>query len=93
MLDLALLFANISGLECRKKIAEGYRSAGGKINYEALDTYFVLTIIDCIIIHYDKWREEAWFGERLKRWCKESFEPFIRGERLYADDFYLIHVK
>lgn len=93
MLDIALLFGNISGLACRQKIAEGYRDAGGKIDYKALDACFVLTIIDCIIIHYEKWRKEDWFEARMARWCKESFEPFIRGERLFADDFYLIHVK
>lgn len=92
MLDLALLFGNIS-LVRRQKIAEGYKAAGGKIDYKVLDAYFVLTIVDCILIHYEKWRNEDWFAERLVRWCKESFEPFIKGERLFADDFYLIHVK
>lgn len=92
MLDLALLFGNIS-LARRQKIAEGYRAAGGRIDYKVLDAYFVLTIVDCIVIHYEKWRKEDWFEGRLVRWCKESFEPFINGERLFADDFYLIHVK
>ncbi len=92
MLDLALLFGNIN-LARRQKMAEGYRATGGKIDYKALDAYFVLTIIDCIVIHYEKWKNEDWFEGRLVRWCQESFEPFLNEERLFADDFYLIHVK
>lgn len=93
MLDLAVLFGNISGLARRQKIAEGYRDAGGIINYEALDACYVLTILDCVVMHYEKWSKQDWFEERMNRWCKENFEPFERGERVFADDFYLIHVK
>lgn len=92
MFDLAVLFGNINGLVCRQKIAEGYRDAGGVINYGALDTCYILTLLDCLAIHYEQWSKEDWFELRMNRWYKENLEPFVRGERLFADDFYLIHV-
>ena len=92
MYDLAVLFGNMSGLSCRQKIAEGYRNAGGTINYEVLDACFVLTLMDCIGIHYEQWSKQDWFEPRMMRWHKENLEPFVAGERLYADDFYLLHV-
>ncbi len=91
MFDLANLFATINGLSYRQKIAEGYRAAGGIIHYEALDACFVLSILGSIAIHFEQWSRQNWFENRLKRWCRESFEPFCTGERLFADDFYLIH--
>lgn len=93
MLDLANLFGNINGLTRRQKIAEGYRDTGGIIHYKALDACFIMTILDCIIIHFEQWSKEDWFEPRLKRWCQESFEPFVRGERIFADNFYLIYAK
>lgn len=91
MFDLANLFATINGLVCRQKIAEGYIDAGGFIHYGALDACFVLSILGSIAIHFEQWSRQDWFEDRMKRWCKESFEPFCSGERLFADDFYLIH--
>ena len=91
MLDIAVLFGNIGGLACRQKIAEGYRDGGGRFDYEALDACFVLTILDCIAIHFGQWCRESWFEDRMKRWREESLEPFARGERLLADDFCIIH--
>ncbi|NLM85596.1 MAG: phosphotransferase [Clostridiales bacterium] len=92
MFDLADLFGNIGGLARRRKIAEGYRDAGGTINYKVLDACFVLTLLDRIGIHYEQWSKQDWFEPRMKRWYKETLEPYVRGERLYADDFYLLHV-
>ena len=92
MYDLAVLFGNIGGLARRQKIAEGYRDAGGIINYEVLDACFILTLLDCIGIHFEQWSKQDWFEPRMDRWYKETFEPYVRGERLFADDFYLIHV-
>lgn len=92
MFDLAVLFGNIGGLVRRQKIAEGYCDAGGTINYKVLDACFVLTLLDCIGIHYEQWSKQDWFESRMKRWYKETLEPYVRGERLYADDFYLLHV-
>lgn len=91
MFDLANLFATINGLSCRQQIAEGYQNAGGVIHYEALDACFVLSILGGIAIHFEQWSRQDWFENRMKRWCKQSFEPFCMGERLFADDFYLIH--
>lgn len=91
MFDLATLFGNINGLHCRQKIAEGYSDAGGIFDYEALDACFVLTILGGITIHFEQWSKQDWFEGRMGRWCRESFEPFSAGERLFADDLYLIH--
>ena len=93
MYDLAVLFGNISGLVRRQKMAEGYRNAGGTINYEVLDACFVLTLLDCLGIHYEQWSKQDWFAPRMQRWHKENLEPYVRGERIYADDFYLLHVE
>lgn len=91
MFDIATLFGNINGLHCRQKIAEGYRDAGGVFDLAALDACFVLTILGGITIHFEQWSKQDWFENRMERWCRESFEPFSAGERLFADDFYLIH--
>lgn len=91
MYDIAILFGNISGLAARQKIAEGYRNAGGTIHYKALDACFVLTILDTVAIHAEKWGKQDWFQDRMKRWCNQSLKPFCRGERLFADDFFFIH--
>lgn len=91
MLDLANLFGNINGLSSRQNIAEGYRKAGGIIDYRALDACFVLSILGGIAIHFERWSRQDWFEGRLKRWCEESFEPLCAGERLFTDDFYVIH--
>ncbi len=91
MYDLAILFGNINGLASRRKIAEGYREAGGEFNFPALDACFVLSILDGFAIHFEKWSQQDWFESRLNRWCKQSLEPFSAGERLFREDFYLIH--
>ena len=94
MYDLAVLFGNIGGsLVRRQQIAEGYRDAGGTIRYDVLDACFILTLLDCLGIHYEQWSKQEWFGHRLQRWHKENLEPYMQGERIYADDFYLLHVQ
>ncbi len=93
MYDLAVLFGNFSGLVRRQKIAEGYRNAGGTIRYDVLDACFILSLIDCIGIHYEQWSKKEWFAPRMVRWHKENLEPYARGERIYADDLYLLHVQ
>ena len=93
MYDLAVLFGNIGGsLVQRQKMAEGYRNAGGTISYEVLDACFILTLLDCLGIHYEQWSKQEWFATRMQRWHKENLEPYVQGERIYADDFYLLHV-
>ena len=92
MYDLAVLFGNFSGLARRQKMAEGYRNAGGTISYEVLDACFILTLLDCLGIHYEQWSKQEWFATRMQRWHKENLEPYVQGERIYADDFYLLHV-
>ncbi len=93
MYDLAVLFGNFSGLARRQQMAEGYRNAGGIINYEILDACFILTLLDCLGIHYEQWSKQEWFAPRMQRWHKENLEPYVQGERIYADDFYLLHVQ
>ena len=93
MYDLAVLFGNISGLVRRQQMAEGYRNAGGTIRYDVLDACFILSLLDCIGIHYEQWGKQEWFVPRMVRWHKENLEPYVQGERIYADDFYLLHVQ
>ncbi len=93
MYDLAVLFGNISGLGRRQQMAEGYRNAGGTIRYDVLDACFILSLLDCIGIHYEQWSKQEWFASRMGRWHKENLEPYVQGERIYADDFYLLHVQ
>ena len=93
MYDLAVLFGNIGGLARRQQMAEGYRNAGGTIRYDVLDACFVLTLLDCLGIHYEQWSKQEWFAARMQRWHKETLEPYVQGERIYADDFYLLHVQ
>ena len=93
MYDLAVLFGNISGLVRRQQIAAGYRNAGGTIRYDVLDASFILSLLDCIGIHYEQWSKQEWFVPRMGRWHKENLEPYVHGERIYADDFYLLNVK
>lgn len=92
MYDLAVLFGNISGLARRQQMAEGYRNAGGSIRYDVLDACFVLSLLDCIGIHYDQWSRQDWFMPRMQRWYKENLVPYVQGERIYADDFYILHI-
>ncbi len=91
MFDLANLFGNIDGLSARQSIVQGYREAGGTVHYGALDACFVLSILCSVAIHFDRWRGQDWYERRLNRWCRESFQPFCAGERLFEDDFYVIH--
>ena len=93
MYDLAVLFGNIGGLARRQQMGEGYRNAGGTIRYDVLDACFVLTLLDCLGIHYEQWSKQEWFAARMQRWHKETLEPYVQGERIYADDFYLLHVQ
>ena len=57
-----------------------------------LDACFILTLLDCLGIHYEQWRKQEWFAPRMQRWHKENLIPYVQGERIYADDFYLLHV-
>ncbi len=91
MYDLAILFGNINGLAARQNIAKGYSEAGGELNFAALDACFVLSILDGLAIHYEKWSQQDWYDSRLNRWCRQSLEPFSAGERLFRDDLWLIH--
>ena len=93
MYDLAVLFGNFSGLLRRQQMAEGYRNAGGTISYEILDSCFILTLLDCLGIHYEQWSKQEWFAPRMQRWHKENLEPYMQGARIYADDFYLLNVQ
>ncbi len=36
--------------------------------------------------------KQEWFAPRMQRWHKENLIPYVQGERIYADDFYLLHV-
>jgi len=51
-------------------------------------------IVDYIwkIIFLSWVRKQEWFAPRMQRWHKENLIPYVQGERIYADDFYLLHV-
>ena len=53
----------------------------------------MLTLLDCIGIHYEQWSKQEWFAPRMQRWYQENLEPYVQGERIYADDLYLLHVQ
>ena len=94
MYDLAVLFGNIGGsLVRRQQMAEGYRNAGGTIRYDVLDACYILTLLDCLGIHFVQWSKQEWFAPRMQRWHEENLKPYVQGERIYADDFYLLHVQ
>ena len=93
MMDLSSLFCSLSGLESRRAAAAGYVSAGGNICMGMIDCCFALNILLGILMHCGRWPGEEWFPARLKRWCREVFEPLAGGEALFSDDFYLLHVK
>ena len=89
--DLAVLFGTINDASQRRMIAEGYLSAGGSIDFGLLDACFALMIAGCIAIHFGKWCKEDWFTDGMKRWCDETFEPYAAGEKVFSDDFRLLH--
>ena len=94
MYDLAVLFGNIGGsLVRRQQMAEGYRNASGTIRYDVLDACFIMTLLDCLGIHFVQWSKQEWFAPRMQRWHEENLKPYVQGERIYADDFYLLHVQ
>ena len=70
-----------------------FRDGGGTIRLDVLDACFVLTLLDCIGIHYEQWSKQEWFAPRLQWWHQENLEPYVQGERIYADDLYLLHVQ
>lgn len=90
MMDIGCLFGNINGIENRKAIADGYCSFGYNIEYYMLDAYFVLSALLYIVIHLKLCNEES-FQRNVERWCRQIFQPFIQGERLISDDFYMLH--
>lgn len=91
MMDLAMLYCSINGLENRRAIAAGYKKAGGAVCLKMLDACFALNILLAILLHSACWPGQEWFAARFKRWCEEVFLPLTRGEALFSDDFYLIH--
>lgn len=91
MMDLASLFCNINGLENRRAMAAGYRSADGNIVITMLDCCFALNILLSIVLHCNWWPKNDWFLSRLERWCREVFTPLAHKEALFSEDFYLLH--
>jgi tRNA A-37 threonylcarbamoyl transferase component Bud32 len=90
MMDIGCLFGCINGVENRAAIAGGYRSLGYDIDFPMLDTHFALSVLLYVIIHLNLCNEED-FNKNLDRWCKQIFLPFIQGERLISENFYMLN--
>ena len=74
MLDVGGVFASICETdEQRRGFADGYAAAGCAIGQRGVDTSFALQILLGIALHYDMWKDEAWFHKRLPEWCGEVF--------------------
>lgn len=89
MLDISSLFGSVNGIECRKLIAEGYRSEGGEIDFPLLDACFVLNILLYVALHLNAGKDMT---ANLDRWCSRSFGPLAEGKRLIGDDFRMLNV-
>ena len=94
--DFQMIHGDLSiggSLVRRQQMAEGYRNASGTIRYDVLDACYILTLLDCLGIHFVQGSKQEWFAPRMQRWHEENLKPYVQGERIYADDFYLLHVQ
>lgn len=90
MMDIGCLFGCINGVENRAAIASGYRSLGYNIDFPMLDAYFALSVLLYIVIHLNLCNEKS-FRKNLDRWCRQIFQPFVRGERLISENFCMLN--
>ena len=93
MHDLGILLGNVSTLEQRKAIADGYEHAGGCINMPLLDAGMTLGLLEAMVFHADVWPREPWFAPRLTRWVNEMLQPLADGKPLLDENMYLINLK
>ncbi|HKM35723.1 MAG TPA: GNAT family N-acetyltransferase [Lachnospiraceae bacterium] len=92
MMDLGGLYCCVNGVEIRRAIADGYRQAGEKIDFHALDCCFALAILLGVITHCESWAGQEWFADRMKHWCGETFGPLAEGKVIFSSDFIMLNV-
>ena len=92
MHDLGILLGNVRSQAERHAIAEGYTSAGGRINLPLLDAGYTLGLLEALVFHADVWPQEDWFAPRLTRWVKEQLLPLAEGKSLLNCDMRLINL-
>lgn len=92
MMDIGGLYCYLNGVDLRRAVADGYRKAGGKIDYHALDCCFALGILLGVITHCEGWLGQDWFADRMKHWSRETFEPLTKGKELFSSDFIMLNV-
>lgn len=93
MHDLGILMGNVSTLAQRKAFAEGYASAGGRIDLPLLDAGLALGLLEALVFHADVWPREPWFAPRLTRWVNEMLRPLAEGKPLLDENMYLLNIK
>lgn len=93
MHDLGVLLGNTSTQAQRKAMAEGYTTAGGRINLPLLDAGYTLGLLEAIEFHADIWPKEDWFAPRLTRWVDEQLRPLAEGKPLLNENMYLVNLK
>ena len=92
MLDISTLYGSVNGIEARKRVAEGYRSEGGEIDFPLLDACFALNVLLYIALHLNAKAHQEDFINNLNRWSRQTFVPFAEGKRLISDDFRMVNV-
>ncbi|MBQ8555727.1 MAG: phosphotransferase [Clostridia bacterium] len=93
MHDLGILMGNISSQAQRQAVAEGYISAGGRIDLPLLDAGLALGLLEALVFHADTWPKEPWFAPRLTRWADEMLRPLATGKPLLDETMYLVNLK
>lgn len=93
MHDLAVLLGSVRTQAERRAIAEGYAAAGGRIELPLLDAGYVLSLLEALDFHADKWPLEDWFAARLHRWAGEIFHPLASGKPILNEDMFLLNIK
>ena len=92
MHDMGILLGNVRSQAERHAIAEGYTSAGGRINLPLLDAGYTLGLLEALVFHADVWPKEDWFAPRLTRWVKEQLLPLAEGKCLLDQNMRLINL-
>ena len=92
MHDLGILLGNVRSQAQRSAIAEGYTSAGGRIDLPLLEAGYTLGLLEALAFHADVWPGQDWFTPRLTRWVKEQLQPLAEGKALLDKTMYLLNL-
>jgi len=92
MHDLGILLGNTSSQAQRSAVAQGYISAGGRIDFPLLDAGYTLGLLEALEFHAGVWPREDWFAPRLTRWVNEQLRPLAEGKPLLDENMYLVNL-